>query len=150
MNSSPLDTFLSSGISPFVEINVPRVRLNASLTALGEAYRNTKSKSVLLTNSKGLLAGILDDNAISRMSSFPNPATATAFDLLPKEPIVAVKTDAQMWEVLKVMNGENGGQRVDVLPVVAEDGTAIGVISRSNLEQKVATAAVTGSFPTPS
>jgi CBS domain-containing protein len=142
MVSAQLDTFLSTPVSAFVRLDVPRVRLNTDLKKLGEEYRSTPLNCVLLTNKDGKLAGLLDDNAISRISELQDPLNATAFDLLQLDttPLAAVKLSGQMWEALQLMNGGtniNGGRRVDVIPVVGDDGTTpIGVISRADLALK--------------
>jgi len=135
MASAQFDTFLSSPVSVFARLDVPRIPLTAKLSQVAAEYRNSLVHCVLLTNKEGKLAGLLDGNAISHMSEIKDTDTATAFDLLRlnSRPLVAVNVNGKMDEALSVMNGDS---RIDILPVITNDGSPVGVISRTDLAFK--------------
>jgi predicted transcriptional regulator len=60
------------------------------------------------------------------------------FNLDENQELIAVKQSAELWQLLKIMNGENSRHsRLDVVPVVAEDKSIVGYITREDLKSKM-------------
>jgi CBS domain-containing protein len=139
MVSTAIDSFLSASVASFARTDIPRIAPTASLDDVGKAYRSTSLNCLFVVEpTTGKLLGILDDNAISRISSVKGETAADLLKIANTGPLIAVPSDAQMWEALKVMNGENSeARRYDSLPVVdATSHLPLGVITRNDLDAK--------------
>jgi CBS domain-containing protein len=130
-----IEKVLGSGISSFIERDVPRIENTASSEAALDRLESAPSGSVLVIDSgTNLLSGIITESDLSKARR-NNPQTAG--DLATKQ-IVAIRDDAQLWQLLKIMNGENAlGRRLDSLPVVDAQGNAVGVVKREKLMQRL-------------
>jgi CBS domain-containing protein len=131
----------STDIRPFIDYDVPLIDedapLNQALAALGQSASHT----VLLKkpNSRQL-AGIITNSDLSKLDK----VTATdltskkAKDLATTAGVVGVKHDAMLWQLLRLINGDNSYKRpFDHVPVVDSDKQVVGLIDRESLNRKM-------------
>src|SRR2546421_10717648 len=71
------------------------------------------SRAVLITDDNGALAGLVTPTDLGNLYkdpnayNDPNAITKKAYDLAPKGLLIAIKDTAKLYQVLKIMNGEN-------------------------------------------
>ena len=126
------DPMLESGITQFVVRDVVKVDNTASVDVALEKFKATPYGAVLVTDSATqALSGIITGTDLTKLRQSTSPQTAG--DLASTE-VVAIRQDAQMWQLLKIMNGENALRRqLDSLPVVDNEGKPVGIIKRERL-----------------
>ena len=131
------DKVLESGIAPFVVRDVPQVENTASLDATLASFRATPSGSVLVVDSgTRALSGIITGSDLTKLGQKNQVQNA---EELATHEIVAIRDSAQLWQLLKIMNGENALRRpLNSLPVVDADGKPVGVIKREQLVGRLA------------
>lgn len=129
------DNFLVSGIAPFVMREKPiddTVPINVAVTAL----KATPSGSVLLVDSgTHQLSGIITSGDLTKLAEENQPKTAAA---LATQEVIAIRDNAQLWQLLKIMNGDNPRhQTLDYLPVVDDSNKPVGIIKREQLLNQI-------------
>lgn len=127
-----------SGIAPFVTRDVPTVENTSPVETTLASFRATPSGSVLVVDSgTHALSGIITGSDLTKLGQSNQPPRK-AEDLATQE-VVAIRESAQLWQLLKIMNGENALHRLlNNVPVVDEAGKPIGIIKRDRLMSKLA------------
>jgi CBS domain-containing protein len=123
---APIISFLTTG--------VPVVKLNDSVGDAVDKYQlNPSSRSVLVVNNDGKLAGLLTENDM--VTQLVDRNRTDPVNVLIKSPeVVAVRDSANLRELLRIMNGVNPtGHNLDIVPVVDRDTRPVGVIKRAAL-----------------
>ena len=130
-----LEKSLESGIAPFVMRNVPNIENTSTVDVAVANYNATPSGSVLIVDSgTHMLSGIITGSDLTKLRH-----SKTAEDLATMVGVVAIKENAQLWQLLKIMNGENALNRpLNSLPVVDVAGKPVGVVQREQLVRRLA------------
>lgn len=133
-----LEKSLESGIAPFVMRNVPKIENTSSIDVAVASYNATPSGSVLIVDSgTHMLSGIITGSDLTKLRQSKSPEKAE--DLATMVGVVAIKENAQLWQLLKIMNGENALHRpLNSLPVVDVAGKPVGVVQREQLVRRLA------------
>jgi len=131
------EKFLQTGIAPFVTREVPTVENGSTLETTLASFKAAPSGSVLVVDAgTHALSGIITGSDLTKLGRSNQPQTAE--DLATQE-VVAVRENAQLWQLLKIMNGENALHRLlDSVPVVDEAGKPIGIVKRDRLASRLA------------
>lgn len=131
------DKVLESSIAPFVVRDVPKVENTSSVDTVIASLKATPTGSVLVVDSGTQeLSGIVTRTDLAKLRASQPPKNAD--DLATKE-VIAIKNDAQLWQLLKIMNGENALQKsLSSLPVVDADGKPVGIVRREQLIWRLA------------
>lgn len=134
---SAIEKALQSGIAPFVDRKVPSIESTSSIETTITSFRAAPSGSVLLYDSgTRALSGIITGSDFTKLRQDNPPAKAE--DLATTE-VVAIRDTAQLWQLLKIMNGENALNRpLDSLPVVDADSRPVGIVTRDCLMKRLA------------
>lgn len=133
----PYDKALESGIAPFVMGDVPRIQATDSIDTALASFKATSSGSVLVVDpATQKLSGIITGSDLVKLHGSQSPEKAE--DLATKR-VIAIRDDAQLWQLLKIMNGENTLRRpLNSLPVVDSAGKPVGVVRREQLVGRLA------------
>jgi CBS domain-containing protein len=131
-----LDKAFSSGIAPFVTYDVQKVPKTLSIKDTVDSVKTAPTGSVLVVDAgTQALSGIVTENDLSKLMG---GNVNSAADLATKE-VVAIKDNAQLWQMLKIINGDNILKRpLDYLPVVDAANKPVGVINRKDLQDRLA------------
>jgi CBS domain-containing protein len=130
------EQLLQSGIAPFV-MREPPIENTSSMDTTLATFSAAPSGSVLVMDSgTHQLSGIITGSDMTKLR--PQGAPQRAGDLATKE-VIAIKEGAKVWQLLKIMNGENAFHRqLDSLPVVDASNRPVGVVKREQLVSKLA------------
>lgn len=131
-----LEKAFSSGIAPFVTYDVPRVPKTSNIKDTVASIKAAPSGSVLVVDaSTQALSGIVTENDLAKLAG---GNVNSAEDLATTE-VIAIRENAQLWQMLKIINGENMLNRpLDYLPVVDAANKPVGVINRKDLQDRLA------------
>jgi len=131
------EKYLESGIAPFVMRDVPKIENTASIDVAVASLNATPSGSVLVVDSgTHALSGIITDSDLTKLRQGKTPEKAE--DLATLVDVVAIRESAQLWQLLKMMNGENALHRsLNSLPVVDAAGKPVGVVQREQLVKRL-------------
>ena len=102
------------------------------IKVVAEKFRNTPHRTVLVADpTTDKLAGLITSKDLTKLAE---KSSGVAKDIASSGNVVAIRNDAQVWQLLKIMNGENAlGRPLDTLPVVDADGKPQGVVKRDTL-----------------
>jgi CBS domain-containing protein len=119
-------------ITNYISRGVASVQVTDPISVAIDRYKSSPYQVVLVTNPDGALTGLITDNDLTKLLGMdpkdPVDRIATTSD------VVAINESAQLWQLLKIMNGENPRQtRFDVIPVVDSNKRPVGVVTRDNL-----------------
>lgn len=124
---------LQSGISKFVAADVATVDLDAPVQAAVDALKNSRYGAVYAVTEGRKLAGVITACDMIKFSATDKPPQK-ARDLATTTKVVGIRQDAELWQLLKIMNGENSiNKRFDRIPVVNERKEIVGVVDRQAL-----------------
>ena len=128
-------------IRPFIDYNVPILEEDAPLNEALAALGRSAGRTVLLKkpNSRQL-AGIITNADLSKLErlSPDDMKSKTAKDLATTSGVVGVRHDAMLWQLLRLINGENTFKRpFNQVPVLDADKQVIGLIAREPLNRKM-------------
>jgi predicted transcriptional regulator len=131
-----LEKAFSSGIAPFVTYDVSRVPKTFNIQDTVASVKSAPSGSVLVIDAgTQALSGIVTENDLAKLVG---GNINSAEDLATKE-VVAIRENAQLWQMLKIINGENILNRpLEYLPVVDAANKPVGVINRKGLQDRLA------------
>jgi CBS-domain-containing membrane protein len=135
------DYVYTTDIRPFIEYGVPVLEEGAPLQEAIAAVGRSPSRTVLLKrpNSREL-AGIItscDLSKIERLSP-AELAQKTARDLATTSGVLGIRCDAMLWQLLRLINGDNTYKRpFDQVPVLDNDKQIVGLISREFLNRRM-------------
>jgi predicted transcriptional regulator len=125
---------LQSGIAPFVQWELPVPTTAPANTALSSLQVAPSGSLMVVNPTNQQLSGIITSSDVPR-AYLNNNLPETAVDLATRR-VVAIKDNAQLWQLLKIMNGENDLHRpLDVIPVVDADNRPIGIIKREKVKE---------------
>jgi CBS domain-containing protein len=86
------------------------------------------------------LAGILTTSDLQKLERIDAQqfASKTAKDLATTSGVVGVKVDAMLWQLLRLINGDNSTRRpFDRVPVLDDRKNIVGLISRDRLNEQM-------------
>lgn len=126
---------LESSIGSYISTNVPTVQEGASAAEATRLMDNPYGV-VFVTDGENRLKGLITRNDLTKLGQVTPPRTAS--DLGTMQKVVAISSGAQLWQLLKIMNGENKASKtLDVLPVVDSEKKPVGVIRRETLRESL-------------
>lgn len=100
-------------------------------------FRTNKNAVVLLTDADGKLSGVITAEDLPNLAKV-DPNHAKAKDIATKNGIVAISDNAQMWQILKILNGRNRlNRKFDCLPVVDDSKKLVGMVTRKTLRNSL-------------
>jgi len=127
------DSVLSLGIDQFIRTDVEHVKMTDNLDAIGQAYKRSSLPVIFAVDDAGILKGVITDNDLTDLIRFKPDQTVANF--ISEKTSIAIKKDAELWQLIKIMNGANAlGQSVDKLAVIDEGQHPVGVILRNDLK----------------
>jgi CBS domain-containing protein len=118
-------------IKEFMLQNVPQVQLNDPLLDAVEKYKKSLYPALLVVNpaTGGSLAGMITDNDLVGITG-----PVSVGSVLPKDPVIAIRENATLSELLEILNGINTQKRLlDRVPVLDQQDRPLGVIDRDKL-----------------
>lgn len=123
---------LSTRIDRFL-VKAPVVKEEDSAAhAIRSVIADDGPGATLVVNQQGEVSGIVTKCDVPRSLQAENK---TAASIATKENIVAVRNDAELWQLLKIINGENRQKRVfQVLPVVDSNRKPVGLVTRKSID----------------
>lgn len=136
MNWPPF--YLESSILRYLETDVPRVIEGVSVQDIAQRLESYSPGVVLMVDADNRLKGIITRSDLVKIAQLTGPVRAA--NLETRDRIVGISNTAQMWQLLKIMNGENSARRsFDVLPVLDSEKKPLGIIRRETLQQRMPT-----------
>src|SRR5438132_7769237 len=85
---------------------VPVVAIDDSIETALRVYENAPLKVLTVTKKDGTLAGLITPSDMTKLYKLEPDPNATVEKLAtPLEDLVAIKSNAQVWQLLKIMNG---------------------------------------------
>ena len=120
----PIDRFITPPVL---------VAASESVGRTTDMLKSSPSHTVIVTRDDSLhLVGIITSMDLMKLRNSPK----TALDIATTSDTIAIREDAQLWQLLKMINGDNSQKRyLDVVPVVDTEGRVRGVIERENLKR---------------
>jgi CBS domain-containing protein len=86
---------------------------------------------VLIVDSSNKLKGLVTNRDLKRLAFVDQDDPV---EKLGTKDIVAIKAEAEIWQMLKILNGENRLKiKLDYLPVVDDDNRVLGIVTRRRL-----------------
>lgn len=140
--STPIPQYVyTTGIKPFINYDVPVLDESASLPEALAALGRSPTRTVLLKkpNSRQL-AGIITNSDLSKLGKIgaADIPTCQAKDLATTSGMVGVHYDAMLWQLLRVINGDNTLKKpFDQVPIVDNEKQIVGLISRDALNRQM-------------
>ena len=136
-------SFLQQGIRDFIDRKAPTIKTSASITDLQKAFadpHDAQMGSVYAVDDNGLLSGKITLGAVNTLNTPGAKRPATAGEMASKDGLVAVNVDAELWQLLRIMNGENStNKKLDQIPIVDSSKKFIGVVERDQLSSALST-----------
>jgi len=124
-----------TSIREFILPDIPQVKLTDSLTYALNKYKESPYPALLVVDaSNQSLAGMITDNDLVGQAG-AGPIGA----ILPKDPVIAIRNDATLSELLDIINGGNTQKRVlDKVPVVdPANNKPLGIVDRDKLTIRI-------------
>jgi CBS domain-containing protein len=134
---SSADALLREDIKGYVQKNVPTVRESATVDEALEIFKKNSARALYTVKDKGgALSGVITPCDLAKLNQAEKPKTA--LDLATTDKIIGVRPDAELWQLLKIMNGDNVIKKhFDQLPVLNEDNQPIGIVTKDALRDKL-------------
>ena len=98
-------TFLITPITSYLSTGVPTVSEGTPLQEATQKLRDSQGV-VFITDSEGHLKGLITKEDGSKAAELPKTAKASDLGTM-KDRVVAISDKAQVWQLLKIMNGDN-------------------------------------------
>jgi predicted transcriptional regulator len=129
------DQILESEITPYVTTGVPTVQTDSSIDDTIDKMASSEFGIVFLVNSTdGKLLGTITYEDLTKLK---DNRARNASELATRK-VVAIRKNAQLWQLLKIINGENSlCEQLDSLPVVDADSKPVGIVQRAKLISKL-------------
>jgi CBS domain-containing protein len=142
MDATTYPAFIyKAGITDFLT-RVPTVPENATKDEAVSKIGSSPLGVVLVVESpqSERVTGIITRSDLARLSRQPPPTRA--IDLATDKDVVGIRSDAKLWQLLRIINGDNKrNQILNQVPVVDNNGRALGVVSRDSLRAMMDTVA---------
>jgi CBS domain-containing protein len=133
---SSADALLREDIKSYVQKNVPSVRESAPVDEALNIFKKSSARALYTVKDDGALSGVITPCDLAKLNQAERPKTA--LDLATTEKIIGVKQDAELWQLLKIMNGDNVIKKhFDQLPVLNKDNQLIGIVTKDALRDKL-------------
>ena len=124
---------LQSGIAGYVQ-PVQLLPEGASVAEAWKALQRSRHGTVYVVDGGGVLQGALNFREFDWMAG--NGAARSAGDLVAAGTTVCIREAARLWQLLKLLNGDNAsGQRLEEIPVVDAANRIRGAIDRNELRK---------------
>jgi len=133
-------SFLQSGIKSYVQASVPMIGVDATTQEAVDALKASGYGTVYTVTPEKKLAGVITFCDLEKLSTTDALRPKSAKDLSTDTRVVAIRENAELWQLLKIMNGENAAnKRFERIPVVDSDKRLVGVVDRSSLRSALET-----------
>ncbi|MBI2510649.1 MAG: CBS domain-containing protein [Opitutae bacterium] len=134
---------LQSGIAKFISADVPTVNIDAPVQEAVDALKNSPYGAVYAVSADRKLAGVITSCDMIKLGTSDATRPKKVSELATTTKIVGIRDDAELWQLLKIMNGENSiNKRLDRIPVVSADKKIVGVVDRRALRSALETVQV--------
>ncbi len=121
-----------------METSVPTVSETAPIDNALDSFKTSGARVLYTVDKDGVLTGVITPSDITKLNQDPRPQTAR--DLATTEKIIGIKKDAELWQLIRIMNGENAiDKKFDQVPVLDEKNRPIGIVKRDNLRDVLST-----------
>ena len=138
MNAATYPDFIyKAGITDFLTA-VPTVPQNADRDEAIARLGSSPLGVVLVVESpqSQRVTGIITKSDLIKLTNSPPPAKAR--DLVTSEGVVGIRSDAKLWQLLRIINGDNKRNMIlNQVPVVDHEGNALGVVTRDSLRERI-------------
>jgi len=138
MNAATYPPFIyQAGITDFLT-KVPTIAETADKDAAVDLLSSSPQGVILVVDSptSKKVTGIITKSDLARLNRKPPPVTAK--DLATFEGVVGIRSDAKLWQLLRIINGDNKRNVIlNQVPVVDNDGQALGVVTRDMIRDKI-------------
>jgi CBS domain-containing protein len=112
---------------------VPAVTVDDSVETAIRVFQSSPLK-ILTVTKDGKLAGMITANDMTKLYELGPTQGAKVSQLATLENVVAIKSNAEVWQLLKIMNGGNPrGQWLNEIPVVDNEFRPVGIVTRDAL-----------------
>ena len=134
---SSADALLRDDIKGYIQKNVPTVRESATVGEALEIFKKNSARALYtVKDDNGALSGVITPCDLAKLDQAEKPKTA--LELATTDKIIGVRQDAELWQLLKIMNGDNVIKKhFDQLPVLNEKNQPIGVVTKDALRDKL-------------
>lgn len=131
MVSSP-DALLRSDIQGFVQKGTPTILDTGSVEEAISVFKSNSARAVYVLKADGSLAGVITSTDLTKLNQEKKPATA--LQLATSDKVIGIRQDAELWQLLKIMNGDNAARRsFEQLPVLDADNKPVGTVTKEAL-----------------
>jgi len=132
MPTTCLQTLL---VTPITHLIQPSLSVDESVSvkqACPTYQQSRAQKRDMYVTSKGVLKGCITEINLTR--AILNKQETKPVLVIAETKLVAIKQDAELWQLLKILNGDNQQRKLlDDIPVVRENNILVGSISRDHL-----------------
>jgi CBS domain-containing protein len=138
MNATAYPDFIyKAGITDFLT-TVPTVPQDADKDNAVALLGSSPLGVVLVVESpqSQRVTGIITKSDLVKLTRKPPPVLAK--DLVPPEGVVGIHSDAKLWQLLRIINGDNKRNMIlKQVPVIDKEGNALGVVTRDSLREMI-------------
>jgi CBS domain-containing protein len=135
-------SFLQTSIAGLIQKDVPTVAADASVQDAIAQLKSTPYQTVYTVSdvAKKTLAGVITFHELDKLlTSKPE----TARDIAKQGKMIAIRDNAEVWQLLKIMNGENSlNTKFDRLPVVDANNALLGIVDRNRVRSALDTSQI--------
>jgi len=136
MRFASTDNLLREGISGYMQRDVPKVKATDSPETAFQVFKNAGPNVVYMVDDQDKLKGVITSSDLAKLRTGAAPTSAS--DLGTTTNVIAVKNSAELWQLLKLMNGENSTSKAfDQLPVVDDNKVLVGFVDRNSLRSRL-------------
>ncbi len=129
-----MKTIYDTPITDFISRGVETVKLTDPVKLAAQRYKSSPLQILLATNDDGRLAGVITDNDLTKLLDMKPDQEVR--ELATTHDVVAIRPDTELWQLLKIINGENArNMPLNAIPVVDEEKRPIGVVTRDSLRR---------------
>ena len=131
--SSP-EALLGSNIKNYIQQHVPTIAESATIDEAVDALKNSPLHVLYTVKEDGALSGVITSCDLAKLNNPQKPTKA--LDLATTTNVIGVKQTAELWQLLKIMNGENAARKnFEQLPVLDKDNKPVGIITKVALRE---------------
>jgi CBS domain-containing protein len=127
------ETAYEAPIISFLTTGVPVVKMSDAIDEAVKKYElNPSNRCLLVLDEEGRLAGLVTDQDLTQLVD--RKRTDPVSTLIKSPEVVAIRENANLGQLLRIMNGANpSGLQLDIVPVVDQETRPLGIIKRGAL-----------------
>lgn len=133
-----MERILHSPVTEFISRSYSNVLEDAPLESALQAYKDSPTRSVLVMQPGGTkLRGLITDDDLTKLGSRDH-GFKNAKDIATTSDIIAIRDNAELGQLIKILNGGNRlKRRLEVVPVVDGEQNVVGLATRAFVDKKL-------------